>query len=222
MNSRYLIAIFVILFAFGCLQPNPNELHLICKGSSVCCMGFGNECATFKCSNNVYYSPGGMDAASVYVNGSSGEIIARCGGNIAPLHPELCRELQNTCDMTKGYDKDNGIPAVVLDPYEPTPDRNKENSSKQNQTLQRICHTSACCMGFDDQCATLKCANNVYARLGDGDAADVYLNGSNGDIIARCGGNIMPLHPELCSELEKTCDLSKTADSIPDVIRKIL
>ncbi len=90
--------------------------HLICKGSSVCCMGFGNDCATFKCTNNVYYTPGGMDAASVYVNGTSGEIIARCGGNILPLHQELCLQLQGTCDMTKPADS---VPQVVNNPKNP-------------------------------------------------------------------------------------------------------
>lgn len=96
---KSMILIGLAMLAAGCIQGQSQQLHQICRGS-VCCMGFGNECAILKCSNDVYYLPGGSDAASLFVN-SSGDIVARCGGNIMPMNAEQCPLIEKTCDMTK-------------------------------------------------------------------------------------------------------------------------
>ena len=92
------------------------------------------------------------------------------------------------------------------------------NTTGSSQVHQ-ICHGSVCCRGVGDQCGTFACANNIYSRPGGMDSAGAYINGSDGEVIARCGGNIMPLHPELCDSLGRTCDYSKPAENVPDTIQ---
>ncbi len=136
MASKAFIAALIILLAFGCVQnvpqgpngtanstvpngapvpqnqsANASGLHLICQGS-ICCQGFGDTCAILQCENGTYYKPGGMDAASLFMN-SSGVIVARCGGNIAPINPDMCQQLLSTCDLTKPA---SDVPDAVNNP----------------------------------------------------------------------------------------------------------
>ncbi len=139
MIGKAFVAAIAILLAFGCVQnvpvqngtnnsslpnntlvpvnqsANASGLHLICQGS-ICCQGFGDTCATFQCADNIYYKPGGMDAASLFINGSSGVIVARCGGNIAPINPGLCQQIEGTCDMAKPA---ASVPDAVNNPKNP-------------------------------------------------------------------------------------------------------
>ncbi len=103
-----------VVEGYDCTKLQP-PLHLICRGS-ICCQGFGDTCATFQCADGIYYKPGGMDAASLFINGSSGVIVARCGGNIAPINPGSCPQLEGTCDMTKPA---ANVPDAVNNPTNP-------------------------------------------------------------------------------------------------------
>ena len=75
-----------------------------------------------------------------------------------------------------------------------------------------------CALGFGAKCY-FKCANNVFASESGADEAgvylaDVYLNGSNGNIVAQCGSNIKPVNAENCKMISDTCDYSNPIDNI--------
>lgn len=150
-----LIALGLLMFGCSGQQPQPikndtvpgndtvpqkndtmdNKLHMICQGSA-CCMGFGNTCATFKCEDDVYYTPGGRDTSSIYVNGTSGEVIARCGGNMMPFNSDLCPTLEKTCDMTKPASM---VPDVVKNPKMPNTEEN-EGKRMMRQKIMEKCN----------------------------------------------------------------------------------
>lgn len=107
MKKFYLLALCLLLVVFGCAFNrsihDKSALKWQCSGS-ICSAGI------YKCDNNVYSNPGRMDEASVYINGTSGEVIARCGGNILPLNPDSCAKIDETCDYSKQADS---VPEIV-------------------------------------------------------------------------------------------------------------
>ena len=115
LNKPYVFAVLSLsLLLFGCLNNLPdreNKQPYVNELKRDCALGFGYKCY-FKCANNVFASESGADAAGVYIaevylNGSNGNILARCGGNIKPVNSEDCKRISETCDYSNPVDNVN-------------------------------------------------------------------------------------------------------------------
>ena len=75
-----------------------------------------------------------------------------------------------------------------------------------------------CALGFGDRCY-FKCAHNVFASKSGADEtgvylADVYLDGSNGNVVAQCGTNIKLVNAPDCTQISDTCDYANPIDNV--------